>query len=141
MNRPVFVLLAVAVLFPATGAAGAAPVPDEDKAARKELERLKERLPEVLTGWVKKRWYPGHQAKLRVIRRIGPGEAKVWILIENPKDAEWDEALTLYLRYYRGAWFTTRFEGTWQSDNPLIKQKDDKAARFLMMAVDEAGGK
>jgi hypothetical protein len=141
MNRPVFILLAVAVLFPATGAAGAAPVPDEEKAARKELERLKERLPEVLTGWVKKRWWgSGYQAKLRVIRQTGPGEARVWILLEDTDDPTRDEALTLYLRYYRGAWFTTRFEGTWQSDDPW-KGNKDRAARFLMMAVDEAGGK
>ena len=46
---------------------------------------------------------------------------------------ERDEILVIYLHYYGGSWTSSRFEGTW----PTKKDYNKKAARFLMLAIDE----
>ena len=108
---------------------------DPDLAARKGLESLRKRLPGVVAAWAKERWYKGDPVRLRLVRRVGPAEAKLTLRMGD--DPKTDELLTIYLRYHDGLWTTTRFESTWEGRSSF----NDRAARFLMLGIDESGSK
>ena len=136
MNRPCIAaaLLALALFAPATPAA-------EDKA-RETFEALKRRLPGVVTEWAKKsgRWDPKREAVVELVRRVAADEAKVVIVFKGldgmgKPDPLYDDVVTIYLRYYDGAWTTTRYDSSW---TPTVY--GNKAVRFLMLAIDKSGG-
>ena len=142
--HPLWVAAALATLC--TTAAAAAPAPPASRTeatARTRLEALKKRLPALVDAWKKKRWYDSETVKVRLVRLTGTNEAKITLLSEaiDPRtgrsDPNQDKALTIHLRYYDGAWTSTRFEATWPASNDW----SNKAARFLMLAIDEASEK
>jgi hypothetical protein len=98
------------------------------------LEELKKRLPGVVAAWAKEHWYKD-AVKVRLVRQIGPDEAK--ITLQCHYQPKYYELLTIYLRYYGGHWTTTRFDATWDAKDTHA----NKAVRFLMLAIDESGGK
>ena len=137
MNRPRYApaLLALALF------AQAAPAADDTKA-RETFEGLKRRLPGVVTEWATKsgRWDPKREAVVELIRRVAADEAKVVILFKGldgmgKPDPMFDDIVTIYLRYYDGAWTTTRYDSSW---TPTVY--GNKAVRFLMLAIDKSGG-
>jgi hypothetical protein len=137
MNRPRFApaLLALALF------ASAAPAADDPKA-RETFAALKKRLPGVVTEWAKKsgRWDPKREANVELVRRIKADEAKVVIVFKGldgmgKPDPLFDDIVTIYLRYFDGAWTTTRYDSSW---TPTVYA--NKAVRFLMLAIDKSGG-
>ena len=112
-----------------------APASDPDTAARKGLEALRKRLPGVVASWAKERWHKDDPVRLRLVRRVGPAEAKLTLRMGD--DPKTDQLLTIYLRFHDGLWTTTRFESTWEGRSSF----NDRAARFLMLAIDEAAEK
>ena len=140
MNRPrnAAALLALALC---ASAATAAPLPDE-RQAQETFAALKKRLPEVVTEWAKKsgRWDPKREAVVELVRRVAADEAKVVIVFKGldgmgKPDPLYDDVVTIYLRYYDGAWTTTRYDSSW---TPTVY--GNKAVRFLMLAIDKSGG-
>jgi hypothetical protein len=136
MNRPRLApaLLALALFAPAAGAA-------EDKA-RETFEGLKRRLPGVVTEWATKsgRWDPKREAKVELVRRVAADEAKVVIVFKGldgmgKPDPLFDDIVTISLRYFDGAWTTTRYDSSW---TPTVY--GNKAVRFLMLAIDKSSG-
>jgi hypothetical protein len=111
--------------------------------AVRKLQELKKQLPTLITTWVKKRWGEERaggtcRGELRAVRQTSLDRAKVsvWLSVLDKKGKpvpERDEILVIYLHYYGGSWTSSRFEGTW----PTKKDYNKKAARFLMMAIDE----
>ncbi len=137
MNRPRIVpaLLALALFAPA------APAADGTKA-RETFEALKRRLPGGVTEWATKsgRWDPKREATVALVRRVAADEAKVAIVFKGldgmgKPDPLFDDVVTIYLRYYDGAWTTTRYDSSW---TPTVY--GNKAVRFLMLAIDKSGG-
>jgi hypothetical protein len=133
MNRPCIAaaLLALALAAPA-----------DDEKARETFTALKKRLPEVVTEWAKKsgRWDPKREATVELVRRFAADEAKVVIVFKGldtmgKPDPLYDDVVTIYLRYYDGAWTTTRYDSSW---TPTVY--GNKAVRFLMLAIDKSGG-
>jgi hypothetical protein len=134
-TRIAMALLALALF------ASAAPAADDTKA-RETFEGLKKRLPEVVTEWAKKsgRWDPKREAAVELVRRVATDEAKVVIIFKGldgmgKPDPLYDDIVTIYLRYYDGAWTTTRYDTSW---TPTVY--GNKAVRFLMLAIDKSGG-
>jgi hypothetical protein len=122
------VVAALALLLPP--AAGG---PTDDSRAK--LESLRKRLPGVVAAWARERWHKGDPVQLRLVRRVGPDEVKVTLRCGD--DPKTDQLLTIYLRYHDGLWTTTRFESTWEGRSSF----NDRAARFLMLAIDESASK
>jgi hypothetical protein len=134
-------LPAIALVALTALTAAAAPAPTDGRA-KERLEALKKRLPGVVAAWAKERWYRSNKVEVRVVRRLGPAEAKVSILSrsfhsDGTRTRHDDAVLTIHLRYYDGAWTTTHFDGTWSATNDF----NSRAARFLMLAIDESEGK
>jgi hypothetical protein len=137
MNRPPLApaLLALALFAPAAPAA-------DDTKAKETFEGLKRRLPGVVAEWAKKsgRWDPKREAVVELVRRLAADEAKVVIVLKGldgmgKPDPLYDDVVTIYLRYYDGAWTTTRYDSSW---TPTVY--GNKAVRFLMLAIDKSGG-
>jgi hypothetical protein len=144
---PVAVLFAVVNLPPAS----AAPAPAGEQSAGVRFEALKKRLPRLADDWLKHRWLrtaeipmfgaelkPRFTAEVQVARLIGPAEAKVTVVVGVSLDGErrdkHDEVVTVFLRYYRGAWTTTGFKGSWRPSHDGCNQ----AAHFLLLAIDRS---
>jgi hypothetical protein len=132
-------LLAALVLC---GQTRPAPTPDADRDAKARLEALKKRLPALVAGWAKKRWYASAKVKVQVARLTAPAEAKLTLLSEaydgdGRRDLDNDHVLTIHLRYHDGAWLTARFDASWQPADHW----SNRAVRFLMLAIDESEGK
>lgn len=134
------------VLLLAFSTAGAAPAPDPGREAVKELEKLKKRLPEILTAWWAKEgrffasFLPGeaYRPEPRLLRRISRDRAKGVILLAaidrtGKRNEDQDEMVSVFLTYQDGCWTTERIEPTTKSD--------DRNFRFrlatLMLAIDE----
>ena len=135
------IVLPAIVLMMLSALSAAAPEPTDGKA-RARLEALKKRLPGIMAAWAKERWYRSSKVEVRLVRRTGPAEARVILLShhlgsDGRANPEHDEVLTVYLRYFEGAWTTTRFEATWSPGNHY----NNRATRFLMLAIDESEGK
>ena len=137
MNRPRMApaLLALALC------ASAAPAADERKA-QETFEALKKRLPGVVTEWAKKsgRWDPKREPTVELVRRVAADEAKLVIVFKGldgmgKPDPLFDDIVTIYLRYFDGAWTTRRYDSSW---TPTVY--GNKAVRFLMLAIDKSGG-
>ena len=127
-------LAALALCAPAAAA--------DDRSARETFDALKQRLPGVVTEWAKKsgRWDPKREAKVELVRRVAADEAKVTLVFKGldgmgKPDPLYDDVVTIYLRYYDGAWTTTRYDSSW---TPTVY--GNKAVRFLMLAIDKSGG-
>lgn len=123
-----------------TSTALAAPAPDRAGEARRKLEALKKKLPNLLKTWNKS--YIGQpQVTVRRLRLIGDGQAKLVIgLDERERAADTsppNHLLTIYLTYYDGLWTATGF----QLSDTILGNQTDKAAHFLMDAIDEAAEK
>ena len=139
MNRSTTLaaLTALLILAPARAAQG----PYERKALE-TFVALEKRLPGVVTEWAKKsgRWDPKREAVVELVRRVAADEAKVVIVFKGldgmgKPDPHFDDIVTIYLRYYDGAWTTTRYDSSW---TPTVY--GNKAVRFLMLAIDKSGG-
>src|SRR5215469_12595754 len=83
------------------------------RAAKEKLETLKKRLPYVVSSWAKERWYDNCTVEVRVVRMLGPTEAKVVLMSRwaDPKgrpDPPKDTVFTIFLDFYEGVWSTTR---------------------------------
>jgi hypothetical protein len=109
--------------------------PDDADEAKERLEALKKRLPDILTAWVKERvafttddgepprCYDG---KVKLVRRTSPTTAKFTFAIEH-------HLFTVTMNYCDGVWTTV---GTLQGTANL-----EREGHYLMLAIDEAGGK
>lgn len=122
--------------------ADAAPAPAPGLKAKERLEALKKRLPEVVKSWSKARWYTDWVVEVRVVRMLGPTQAKVVLMSRSSDDKErlgsgQDKVFTIFLDFYDGIWSATRFEGSWPANNDF----DNGSVRFLMLAIDEAAEK
>ena len=100
------------------------------------FEALKKKLPGLVEGWSREHWYAGKVVEVKVARRIGPAEAKVTFL-GHTSDAGDPEPFSVYLHFYDGAWTTTRLDAGWSSTN----DSNTRAVHFLMLAIDQLGGK
>src|SRR5262249_10186271 len=78
--------IALPALLLLAAAAHAAPAPDPDRAARRSLEALTKKLPDVVSAWAKERWYESHAVKFRSARLLSATEAKVTFVDEPPGD-------------------------------------------------------
>jgi hypothetical protein len=82
-------------------------VPAPVSKAKERLETLKKRLPHVVGSWAKERWYPRETVEVRVVRMLGPSQAKV-VLMSRASDgkggpAPWkDKVFTIFLDFYNG---------------------------------------
>jgi hypothetical protein len=120
----------------------AAPAPEPGREAKQKLEGLKKRLPDAVAAWAHERWAGSSRVEVRIVRLLGPAEAKLTLVslaanTQGGREPEHDEVITVFLRYYDGAWSATRFEVSW----PASDNESNKAVRFLMLAIDEAGSK
>jgi hypothetical protein len=134
-------LLALLLALP-PGHAAPAPELPPDQPAQVAFEALKKKLPELAAAWTKEHWYAGKVVEVKVARRVGPAEAKVTFLAHSTNekgqpDPSNDQLFSVYLRFYDGAWTSTRFEAGWSSTNDF----NARAAHFLMLAIDQLGGK
>lgn len=129
-------------LAPAVGrdvpAAGAA----NNAGAKKKLEELKSKLPELLQSWAKDEAAlpPRTTAELRVCRMTGPDQAKVSVICasENRKTAQrQEEIINAFLRYHDGYWTTTQYDTSWAANEARYK----RAVFHLLLAIDEAAGR
>jgi hypothetical protein len=105
-----------------------------------KLEALKKRLPAIVLAW-------GNQEQslisldkvtVRLARRICERKAKITLSLQRKEpneDNPW--LLSIQLRYYDGAWTTTRWEATWPADSSYMKQM----AAELMLRIDEGVNK
>jgi hypothetical protein len=133
--RATFLCLAsLVVVLPAD----AAPAPTPGLKAKEKLETLKKRLPDVVGSWAKERWYPSETVEVRVVRMLGPSQAKGVMLSRQrgPASAN-DKVVTIFLDFYDDVWSATRFEGSWPAKNDF----ENRNVRFLMLAIDEAAEK
>jgi hypothetical protein len=125
----------VLALLLACSTATAAPTPETEALAKEKLEALKKRMPEVAAGWAKEHWYKTGKVEFRIARLLDTAEARLtFVSVDQGGD---QDVLTVYLRYHDGVWYTTRFEASW----PANVNFNNKAARFLMLAIDEAAQK
>lgn len=134
-------LLCLAVLFIGPHV-DAAPAPAPGLKAKEKLEALKKKLPGVVRSWAKERWYTSETVEARVVRMLGPSQAKVVLMSRcaNSKgepDPQHDNVFTIFLDFYDGTWSATRFDATW----PATSELRNTPARFLMLAIDEAAEK
>ena len=136
--RASFLCLAVLFLAPHVDAA---PASAEGRAAKEKLEALKKKLPDIVSSWAKERWYDNCTVEVRVVRMLGPTEAKVVLMSRwaDPKgrpDLSHDNIFTIFLDFYDGVWSTTRSDAWSLTDDYF-----NRAIRFLMLAIDEAAEK
>ena len=142
-HSPTVLLTPLLTLFLALPPGHAAPAPElpPDQPAQVAFEALKQKLPKALTDWAGEYWYRDSQVEVRLARRTGPAEAKVTVLCRSfsmgQPDPQNDQLITVYLHYYEGAWTTTRFEASWSPTSAY----NTRAAHFLMLAIDQLGGK
>jgi hypothetical protein len=162
-------VLALATLTTLAALLGSSPGHTAEPAKAKEAEEkfadLKKRLPEVVTKLVKEsEWFAfadaagvlvlpvvgQPQAEVMLMRRIGPTEAKITILIhfrgDDPKKTVEAALFSIYLRYFEGSWTSTRLEGSWPSAHLADKDSIELARRYqeryirgahlLMQAID-----
>ena len=108
--------------------------------AKLQLAVLKGRLPGVLDAWQKEHCsyrVEFYKPKVRLVRRISPAEAKITFVWERAnkgvRESQFDIIVSFNLRYCDGAWTTT----TWDDSSGPVTKED----RFLILAIDEAGGK
>jgi hypothetical protein len=132
--------LFLAAALSAVPPAWAAPAPAD--GARRKLEDLKKRLPRIVAGWAKERWFDAVEVKS--VHLLGPAEAKAHFLCKDvgvkggrPADPVNDGFFTVYLRYYDGEWTASRFEASWER----AAHHKNRALRFLMLAIDAADAK
>jgi hypothetical protein len=117
-----------------------APVPESRKLPQKKLDELKKQLPTLLQDEsLKAIWNQG--AEVRLVRLVGPAEAKVRILVpfrDNMGQRRYlDEMyLLIYLHFYNDRWTTTRFEGSWP--NEAKNYSANVFAHRVMDLIDEA---
>jgi hypothetical protein len=136
--RTTFLCLAILFLVPHVDAA---PAPAPGRAAKEKLEALKKKLPDLVSDWLKERWPPKKAVEVRVVRMLGPTEAKV-VLMSHWADSKGrtnpnDEVFTIFLVYYDGVWSATRFDSSWTVKDDF----ENNAVRLLMLAIDEAAEK
>jgi hypothetical protein len=135
MKRMTAPLLTLVLLAPAVSAA---PPPDQ---AKEKLDALKKKLPEIARKWIKDMTVFQDQVEIKLVRQIGPTEAKTTLLfpyidhrgIHQPKN---DEMLTIHLRYYEGIWTSTGYQASWGR-----MEWKELAVHKLMLAIDELGEK
>jgi hypothetical protein len=137
--RASFLCLAVLFLVPHVDAA---PAPAPGRAAKEKLVALKKKLPDIVSSWAKKRWYGSDTVEVRVVRMLGPSQAKVVLFSRGPDGRKeivphGDIVFTIYLDFYDGTWSATRFDGGWPAKNDF----EPGSVRFLMLAIDEAAEK
>ena len=77
---------------------------------------------------------------MQLVRRVAADGAKLVDVFKGldgmgKPDPLYDDVVTIYLRYYDGAWTTTRYDSSW---TPTVY--GNKAVRFLMLAIDKSGG-
>lgn len=127
-------VLCVAVMF-IVSRVDAAPAPAPGLKAKETLEALKKRLPDVVRAWAKERWYPNEKVEVRVVRMLGPSQAKVVLMSREKESASAnDKVFTIFLDFYDGYWSTIRFDASWAAKNDF----ENRNVRFLMLAIDEA---
>ena len=137
--RTTLVGLALLVVVPSLDAG---PAPDPGRLPKQKLEALKKKLLDIVEAWAKERWNTGTSVHVRVVRLLGPSQAKV-VLLSRSEDAksgrqpDQDEVFTIFLDYYGDAWSATRLEGSCPATNHF----NSWAVRFLMLAIDEAAEK
>lgn len=102
------------------------------RAARKDLEHLKTRLPKLIVDWCKKQGsvLTQEKVKVRVLRFVSPNEAKMTLLID---DYLGSSLVSLYLSYYDTAWTITRYESVLVGS---LQGFEDKIP-YLLLAIDE----
>lgn len=134
-------LLCIAFIF-TVAQLDAAPAPAPSNKAKEKLESLKKQLPEIVSSWAKERWYPNASIYVRVVRRLGPSQAKV-VLMSRALDGKGgrttysDKVFTVFLDFYYGMCPVERFEVSW----PERSDFENRNVRFLMLAIDEAAEK
>jgi hypothetical protein len=141
MNRRHTRAVLVALALLAAGAAGrAAPVADEERLAREGLDALKKKLPATVAAWAKQR-LPEYKPEVRVVRWAGDRDVKVRILLryDNARNrlASEDHVLSVLLHYHGGRWGAEVAEPSW----PSREEQLNRAAHFLLLAIDEAAEK
>lgn len=146
-RRTIVFFLAVAFLLsPTLGSGTARDVPvrydPKEAEAKKKLEELKTRLPELLKTWSRDdNSLPlRFAAELRICRMTGPDQAKVSVTCssENRKTAQrQDEIINAFLRYHDGYWTTTQYDTSWAANEARYK----RAVFHLLLAIDEAAGR
>jgi hypothetical protein len=143
-SRPFLVVavggLAVFALAAAWSPARTAPAPEGWKLPQKKLEELKKQLPKLLQDEALAGWLPG--AEVRLVRQVGPEEAKVRVLVPHRDDKGRrhhvnEKYLIIHLRFHDGRWTTTKHEASRPGDATqgiLL----NLAAHRLMDLIDEA---
>jgi hypothetical protein len=139
LMRVTFLCFAVLFIVPHVDAA---PAPAPVRAAMEKLEALKKKLPDIVSSWAKERWYASETVEVRVVRMLGPSQAKV-VLLSRASDGKRgpfpqnDIVFTIFLDFYDGTWSATRFDGSWPAKSDL----ENGSVRFLMLAIDEGAEK
>ena len=141
MNRRHARTVLVALALLAAGAVGqAAPVADEERLAREALDALKKKLPATVAAWAKQR-LPDYKPEVRVVRWAGDRDVKVRILLRydggRNRFASEDHVLSVLLHYHAGRWGAEVAEPSWSAKEEGL----NKAAHFLLLAIDEAAEK
>jgi hypothetical protein len=118
------------------------PAPDPVRLPKQTLEALRKKLPDIAEAWPKERWYASAAVEVRVVRLLGPSQAKVVVLSKSAdakggRQPDHDQVFTIFLDYYDGAWSATRFDPS----SPAKADFDSWAVRFLVLAIDEAAEK
>ena len=86
------------------------------------------------------RWYASETVEVRVVRMLGPSQAKVVLMSRSPDGRgkelvpHKDTVFTIFLDFYDRTWSATRFDGSW----PARSDFGPGSVRFLMLAIDEA---
>ena len=161
MRKCGLILIAVALLVTVEMPAARSQTPSGEVSDPKvKLSSLEKKLPDILARLEKdertslgdhvSNGYSYYKAKVRLVRRVAPDKAKITLLMEyyfvytdtkedGPRrESRFDELVSINLSYCDGVWTTTDIDSTF-TDRDTDQYK--KKLRWLMLAVDEGGGK
>jgi hypothetical protein len=144
-RKSFFAALTGFVVCAGLGFAGrTAPIPETERDAREKLEALKKRLPKLIeTFRAKAGTEDSYTPDVPVFRRLGPTEAKLTIAFRfrysntGQADPDYDELLTIFLRFYDGAWITTGMQASWPPVGNGWAAHPTRVAHYLMQDIDK----
>jgi hypothetical protein len=122
----------------------AAPIPETERDAREKLEALKKRLPKLLDGFLEEAQSATvYMPEVLAVRRLGPSEAKLNFAFRyaalGKRDATLDHYLTVFLRYYDGAWISAGMQTSWPAAaGSGWGAEPTRAAHLLLLDIDSA---
>jgi hypothetical protein len=145
MKNLLFAALAVTALALGYSGGRTGPIPEAAQDAKDKLAAVQKRLPGQLEDF---RARAGNQdsytPEVLGVRRLGLYEAKLTVAFryadKGKRDADYDEMLTVLLRFYDGAWVTTELQTSWPAHGNGWGKRPTKAAHLLMQDIDAAAG-